>query len=217
MTYIRIKDYCVKWKGPPYLKKHSWKSPVIKLDKKQVPPDLSLPYTKNNLVHLSILFNVLFIRRWGLDYRKEDDKFIHLAVAKKYKSLRARYDKNVMYQNIENKTRGWCYLAVGTLHRFFWRDTNLYRCKCQLIKGDYHWWLQDKKNNVIDLTEDQYHKNGIMNPRKNGKKSSSLNLSYSEKTRNMACLIQAVLYKTKVNPNISFSKLYDYPITEYRK
>ena len=217
MTYLRIKDYCIKWKGQPTIQRRSWKSPRIQLNRKQIPPDISLPYTKSNLVHLSILFNVLFIQRGGLDYRQEDDKFISLNVAKKYQSLKGEYDNNMVYQNIENKTRGWCYLAVGTLHRFFWKDTDLYRSKCQLIKTDYHYWLQDKKNNVIDLTEDQYHKNGIMNPRNNGKKVGPMGYSYGRKTRNMACLIQAVLYKTKVNPNVSFSKLNDYPITEYRK
>lgn len=96
---------------------------------------------------------------------------------------------DIKYQNPTNKTRGWCYLLSGTLHRFFYKDWDMYRTECKLIEGDFHWWLQDKEGNIIDLTEEQYILNGIHNCRDGGKKKGPLGLSYGVKTRNIASII----------------------------
>ena len=63
------------------------------------------------------------------------------------------------------------------------------RNECPLANGDYHWWLQDKEGNIIDLTEEQYILNGIHNCRDGGKKKGPLGLSYGVKTRNIASII----------------------------
>ena len=80
-------------------------------------------------------------------------------------------------------------MLSGTLHRFFYKEWDMYRNECKLIDGDYHWWLQDKEGNIIDLTEEQYILNGIHNCRDGGKKKGPLGLSYGVKTRNIASII----------------------------
>ena len=113
----------------------------------------------------------------------------------------------------ENLTRGWSYLVAGTMHRFFHKNYDLYKTLCPLDKNmrDYHWWLESKcRNYVIDLTEEQYLNEGIINIRDKGKIAKSMDYSYGNKTKYMAYYIA-----TKNLPNAV--KIKDIKSSAYTK
>ena len=160
------------------------------------PPDgitkgsLSLPANKENILTLCDYLLLRFVSAGGVFLNKDDkwDGYPTLNVVNKYQLVdSAKLEKQrALYQSPENKSRGWCYLLSGTLHRFFYKEFDLYRTECRMIDNDYHWWLQDSNDNIIDLTEEQYLINQLKDCRIGGKKSSPLGYSYSVKTRNIA-------------------------------
>ena len=157
---------------------------------------LSLDGSLKNILSICEHLMQRFVRAGGV-FHAPDAKwkgYTGMNVVKKYGKLDSIGDLNwfsedVKYQNPSNITRGWCYLLSGTLHRFFFKDWNLMRNECPLANGDYHWWLEDKEGNIIDLTEEQYVLNDIHNCREGGYKRGPLGLSYSVKTRNMAFIV----------------------------
>ena len=127
------------------------------------------------------------------------------------------FSKDTRYQNVNNPTGGWCWFASGTLHRFFYKDFDLYKAVCKINPDTFHWWLQDKSGNVIDLTEEQYLINGIENIRegiirkqKSGeiKPFRPLRTSYALKTRNMAYFL--VRYFTEFDIPMNRIKVHNY-------
>tara|TARA_Y100000589_G_scaffold74994_1_gene68504 strand:+ start:9075 stop:9692 length:618 start_codon:yes stop_codon:yes gene_type:complete len=105
------------------------------------------------------------------------------------------------YRTNENLTRGWSYLVAGVIHRFFYNNYDLYKVPCPLDKKnrDYHWWLESKcRNYIIDLTEEQYLKEGIIGIRSNGLKTNSIGHLYGKKTSYMAFLIATYKFKDAI-------------------
>ncbi len=168
--------------------------------------DLSLPATIENITAVSSAFTHLFMNAGGQFFNPDflkDNRYGRLDVNYKYvkdgdPKKRIGGDKwsdDTRYQSVDNPTGGWCWFASGTLHRFFYKDFDLYKSNCKINPNDFHWWLQDKSGNVIDLTEEQYLINGIKNIRdgvlrkpKSGeiKPQRPLRTSYAIKTKNMA-------------------------------
>jgi len=61
-----------------------------------------------------------------------------------------------------NPYEGQCYIASATLKKFFGRDLMLYRTKDHT--NQYHWWVETKEGQVIDLTGKQYELIGVPVP-----------------------------------------------------
>ena len=103
-----------------------------------------------------------------------------------------------------NLTRGWCYIASSTLHRFFYKEFDLYRGGDEYgDPNDFHWWLHNEKRGTIDLTEEQYRIMKIYDLRTDGKKMSAMGRSYGVKTANMAVRVAEVLCGGYVDPTLS--------------
>ncbi len=170
----------------------------------QVSPFLECPagISKGNLLMKASLKNILticdhivyrFIRSGGIFLL--DSKWLQpitSGVVRKYGKVgnlmsNKSVSDNINFQN--RVTRGWCYLLSGALHRFFYKDFDLYCNSTPLINNDTHWWLQDRKNNIIDLTADQYLLNDIYTCREKGKIHAPLGKPYSLKTRDLAFTI----------------------------
>ena len=61
-----------------------------------------------------------------------------------------------------NPYEGQCYVASATLKKFFGRALMLYRTKDHT--NQYHWWVETKDGQVIDLTGKQYELIGVPVP-----------------------------------------------------
>jgi len=161
--------------------------------------DLSLPATQKNVLAISQLFMDTFIIQMGmtLDSGVSPEGYPGLDIVKKYDQkddvlvdsgkFLERFRR--YFRNPKNLTKGWCYLSSATLHRFFYKEFDLYRNECSLDEDDFHWWLQNENGDIIDLTEEQYRIFKIYNPRENGRKKSPMGQSYAVKTRNMSVVI----------------------------
>ena len=172
--------------------------PLFKPKKKYEEGDLTTAASLINIHGVCESMLELFIRPMGitLDKSKNWERF-KMDVATKYTN-----GSCPPVRNENNLTRGWCYLASGVLHRFFWKNYDLYKVSCPLdeAKRDYHWWLESKcRNYVIDLTEEQYLKVGIKNIREGGSLVQQMGHSYGVKTRNMAYIVATNLFPTAVN------------------
>ena len=164
------------------------KPPLFKPKKKYEEGNLTTATSLLNIQSVCESIMELFIRPMGMKLEKDRNwERFNMDVTKKY------IDGSCPPKRSENNlTRGWCYLASGSMHRFFWKNYDLYRVQCPLDDSgkDFHWWLQSKCGNyVIDLTEEQYLKVGIHNIRDGGKKHGAMGFSYSIKTRNIAYLV----------------------------
>ena len=178
---------------------------------------LAIDASMNNILSICEHLLYRFIRAGGIFIgpNKKWRSHTSLNIVKGFGKLDEMGDLNwfsddMKYQNPSIITRGWCYLLNGTLHRFFFKEWDLYRNSRPLINGDYHWWLQDKKGNIIDLTEEQYILNDIHNCREGGYKREPLGLSYSVKTRNMAFTILNDLCGDPIDINVI-------SVTDYQK
>ena len=85
--------------------------------------------------------------------------------------------KSWMDRNYSNPTFGHCHTASGCLYKIFGSDAvNLYRALDD--ENIYHWWIIDKNNKIIDLTQDQYLSTGRTPPHDNGEKAGLLGFGY---------------------------------------
>ena len=190
--------------------------------------DLSLPATIENITAVSSAFTHLFMNAGGQFFNPDflrDNRYGRLDVnyskikdGNPYKSGSGdKWSDDTRFQSVDNPTGGWCWFVSGTLHRFFYKDFDLYKAVCKINPDTFHWWLQDKSGNVIDLTEEQYLINGIKNIREGIiKKSKSgeikpfrpLRTSYALKTKNMAYFL--VRYFTTFDVPMSRIKQHNY-------
>ena len=158
--------------------------------------DFSIEASMENIQIISQCFLDLYVvpmggqqlpRGWG--YTSQD-------VEIKYKTIPDEIEGDAylfnpvrrLFRSSRNLTRGWCLLSCATLHRFFWKEFDLYRSPCPYdVENDYHWWLQNQDGDVIDLTEEQYRISRIYEPRSDGKKMTSLPAaSYAVRGRNLS-------------------------------
>ena len=167
---------------------------------KYINGDLTTPASITNIHSISESILDIFIRPMGLNISdKEMQELRQIDIGEKYTNGECPPNRSK-----DNLTRGWSYLVAGVMHRFFYKNFNLYKVLCPLDKNmrDYHWWLESKcRNYVIDLTEEQYLNEGITNIRENGQITKSMGHSYGNKTKYMAYIIA-----TKNSPNAVFIK-----------
>lgn len=172
---------------------------------------LAVPATLENIQAVSQVFLDLFINPQGMQLpRGQGDGYPGLDVVGKYRNVpdEVKQDQDLLrlfralFRGPRNLTRGWCYLASATLHRFFYKEFDLYRGDCEYDEGDFHWWLYNEKRGTIDLTEEQYRIMRIYDLRNDGKKKSPMGQSYGVKTRNMAVEVAKVLCDGYVDPTI---------------
>ena len=160
--------------------------------------DLTTPASIKNINSISESILEIFIRPMGLTIsNREILKPIEIDIGDKYTNGECPPNRTK-----DNLTRGWSYLVAGVLHRFFHKNFDLYKVLCPLDKNmrDYHWWLESKcRNYVIDLTEEQYLNEGIINIRDNGQLTKSMGHSYGNKTKYMAYIIATRNYPHAVN------------------
>ncbi len=165
--------------------------------------NLLLAASKENLLTICDHIAYRFIRSG--DIFSIDSKWLLEAspgVVKKYGKIDTSINERDQQGNYikRNKvTRGWSYLFSGTLHRFFYREFDLFVNKNSLINGDYHWWLEDSEQNIIDLTEEQYHLNDIYDCRTNGVKHEPLKEALALKTRDLAFTVANDLFREGVD------------------
>ncbi len=155
---------------------------------KYINGDLKTPASIKNIHSVCESILEIFIRPMGLTIdNRETLEYSRIDIGNKYID-----GECPPYRTKHNLTRGWSYLVAGVLHRFFYKNFDLYKVSCLLDhkKRDYHWWLESKcRNYVIDLTEEQYLNEGIFNIRNNGQITKSMGHAYGNKTKYMAYLI----------------------------
>ena len=155
---------------------------------KYIEGDLTTPASIKNIHSICESILEIFIRPKGLNINKIDIvKSNDIDIGKKYTN-----GDCPPHRTSENLTRGWSYLVAGVMHRFFYKNYDLYKTLCPLDKNmsDYHWWLESKcRNYVIDLTEEQYLNEGIINIRDKGQLTKKIGHSYGKKTKYMAYII----------------------------
>ena len=150
--------------------------------------DLTTPASIKNIHSISESILDIFIRPMGLNNSdREMLELNQIDIGKKYTNGECPPSRSK-----DNLTRGWSYLVAGVIHRFFHKNFDLYKVLCPFDKNmrDYHWWLESKcRNYVIDLTEEQYLNEGIINIRDKGRITKSMGHSYGNKTKCMAYII----------------------------
>ena len=155
---------------------------------KYIKGDLTTPASIKNIHSISESILEIFIRPMGLNIsEREILELREIDIGKKY--INGECPPN---RTKDNLTRGWGYLVAGVMHRFFYKNFDLYKVLCPLDKNmrDFHWWLESKcRNYVIDLTEEQYLNEGIKNIRDKGQITKSMGHSYGNKTKYMAYII----------------------------
>jgi hypothetical protein len=88
-----------------------------------------------------------------------------------------------MGDTISNPTYGHCHTVAGCLYKIFGpKNLNMYRGFDGVI---YHWWVQDKQGNIIDLTADQYYSKGKTPPYDKGEKAGILGFEYKNRVKKL--------------------------------
>ena len=87
--------------------------------------------------------------------------------------------KKWVERNKSNPTFGHCHTVAGVLYKIFGsKQVKMYRG----FDGEiYHWWVQDKEGNIIDLTSEQYTSLGKTPPYDVGEKAGMLGFDYRKR------------------------------------
>jgi hypothetical protein len=87
--------------------------------------------------------------------------------------------KKWLKRNDSNPTFGHCHTVAGVLYKIFGsKQVKMYRG----FDGEiYHWWVQDAKGNIIDLTSEQYTSLGKTPPYDVGEKAGMLGFDYRKR------------------------------------
>jgi hypothetical protein len=87
--------------------------------------------------------------------------------------------KKWIERNKSNPTFGHCHTVSGVLYKIFGsKELKLHRG----FDGEiYHWWVQDKEGNIIDLTSEQYTSLGKTPPYDKGEKAGLLGFDYRKR------------------------------------
>lgn len=91
-------------------------------------------------------------------------------------------------KNATNPMFGHCHTASGCLYKIF-GSQSLHMYRAMDNDGIWHWWVQDRDGNVLDLTAAQYPKSKVGKLYKKGKKEGMLGYSYKKR---VMVLIQRV-------------------------
>lgn len=116
-----------------------------------------------------------------LEYNDENLKKVTELILKNLSSdllPRSWLDKNEV-----NLTFGHCHNSAGCLYKIFGSKViNMYRG----FDGEiYHWWVQDKAGNIIDLTADQYYSKGRVPPYDKAEKAGILGFEYKKRVNEL--------------------------------
>ena len=90
--------------------------------------------------------------------------------------------KKYHQKNSDNGMFGHCHTSAGTLYRVFGsQKVHMFRA----LDNDtiWHWWVQDRDGNVIDLTASQYAETIVRELYKKGEKAGMLGFLYRERVR----------------------------------
>ena len=165
---------------------------------KYIEGDLKTLASINNIQSICESILDIFIRPMGININDREILELNVIdIGKKYTNGECPPNRSN-----DNLTRGWSYLVAGVIHRFFYKNYDLYKVICPLDKNmrDYHWWLESKcRNYVIDLTEEQYLNEGITNIRDKGQPTKSFGHSHGRKTKYMAYIIATKNLPNAVN------------------
>ena len=164
--------------------------------------DLSIPSTDRNILTISQCFLDLYINRMGMlqEKRSKGKKWLHSTLeiekefSKEFQTDNPEHSKKGSLPVSLRQTRGWHVFSMHTLHRFFWKDFDCMRSSRKLEEtDDYHWWLENRSGDMIDLAEEQYRATKIPTLRDQGKRLKPLGHQYSATSRAMAHKITEVL------------------------
>ena len=113
-------------------------------------------------------------------------------------------------RNKQNKYFGHCYHSTQALWYFF-KDANL-RIMSAPCQGParHHWWLQDKENNILDITAKQYDLFEYNPPYHKGKDSNW----YGWRNRPHR-KTQELMHKIQPTSKLYFKKYMDKPEKSY--
>jgi len=75
--------------------------------------------------------------------------------------------KKYLKENLTNKTYGHCYVATECLY-YMLRDKSFMPYIARDFRNNVHWWLQNKKGKILDVTKEQYLKFNEKPPYKTG-------------------------------------------------
>ena len=92
--------------------------------------------------------------------------------------------KKFRKENESNPMYGHCHNASGCLYTIF-RSKNLHMYRALDKFGIYHWWVQDKNGNVIDVTANQYDDDYVTKLYLQGEKGSILGFNYKERVKTL--------------------------------
>jgi len=176
--------------------------------------DLNLLATQDNILAVCQSVCTIFLQREGIKLPKGYfDNYPGLDVTKQYKNIPSDIDPEDevalnQYRHSDNLTCGWCYLVSGTIHRFFYKYFDMYRCETD---NDYHWWLQNSNGDIIDLTYEQFIKSDSKYNRYYFRKQGH-NRSRPDDLTGVA---QSVMKKTR---NMSFivATCFDYSAVQHK-
>ena len=88
--------------------------------------------------------------------------------------------KKWVERNKDNPMFGHCHTASACLQKVFGtKELKLNRALDD--EGIWHWWCVDNNNNIIDITAEQYYKEGRTPPHANGEKASMLGFDYRKR------------------------------------
>jgi len=88
--------------------------------------------------------------------------------------------KKWVERNKDNPMFGHCHTASACLQKVFGtKELKLNRALDD--EGIWHWWCVDNNNNIIDITAEQYYKEGRTPPHASGEKASMLGFDYRKR------------------------------------
>lgn len=116
-----------------------------------------------------------------LDYTPENLKKVSESIRKNLSI--DLLPKKMVHRNVHggsNGTYGHCHTASGVLYKIFGpKNVHMYRALDD--ENLYHWWIVDRKKNIIDLTSEQYTLLNRELPYKSGEKAGLLGFAYKER------------------------------------
>lgn len=117
-----------------------------------------------------------------LDWNEENKNKVILSIVKNLtpdllpKKFRKKNETNSMF--------GHCHTASGCFYKIFsCKHVHMYRGQDKF--GIYHWWIQDRDGNVIDITESQYPKNELKRLYRIGEKKPMLGFDYRKRVQQL--------------------------------
>lgn len=85
-------------------------------------------------------------------------------------------------KNATNPMFGHCHTASGCLYKVFGSE-NLQMYRSLDKNGIYHWWVQDKDDEIIDITASQYPNTVVQRLYKSGEKAGMLGFKYKQNVK----------------------------------